>query len=247
VSTAEDDETGEVRETHRRPNLQPFLDDPDCWLVASIEDYDLESDTARPGPIFTERVIAPPAPPVITSAADALAVVLNERGHVDPDHIAELVHRDADDVIAELGGTIFRDPADGSWQTADAYLSGAVRSKLAAAEAAAALDPEYERNVAALREVQPADLRPSDITARLGAPWIPRCRYHRFRPRDDGRGDQDPPHAGTGVVDRGSPPARLDGRRHIRMGHRAAARRPASVRCAQFLGAADLRHHQGRR
>ncbi|MDE5443149.1 N-6 DNA methylase [Bradyrhizobium sp. CSA207] len=173
VSTTEDPETSEVRETHRRPNLQPFLDDPDCWLVASIEDYDLESDTARPGPIFTERVIAPPAPPIITSAADALAVVLNERGHVDPDHIAELVHRDAVDVIAELGSAIFRDPADGSWQTADAYLSGAVRSKLAAAEAAAALDPEYERNVAALREVQPADLRPSDITARLGAPWIP--------------------------------------------------------------------------
>ncbi|RUW97207.1 lactate dehydrogenase, partial [Mesorhizobium sp. M2A.F.Ca.ET.037.01.1.1] len=67
VLTTEDEETGEVRETHRRPNLQPFLDDPDCWLVASIEDYDLESDTAKPGPIFTERVIAPPAPPVIAS------------------------------------------------------------------------------------------------------------------------------------------------------------------------------------
>ncbi|MEY9279101.1 N-6 DNA methylase [Bradyrhizobium yuanmingense] len=173
VSTAEDDETGEVRETHRRPNLQPFLDDPDCWLVASIEDYDLESDTAKPGPIFTERVIAPPAPPVITGATDALAVVLNERGHVDPDHIAELLHRDADDVIAELGSAIFRDPDCGSWQTADAYLSGAVRDKLKVAEAAAALDPAYARNVTALREVQPADLRPSDITARLGAPWIP--------------------------------------------------------------------------
>ncbi|PPQ16137.1 lactate dehydrogenase [Bradyrhizobium sp. AC87j1] len=173
VSTAEDVETGEVRETHRRPNLQPFLDDPDCWLVASIEDYDLESDTAKPGPIFTERVLAPPAPPVITSAADALAVVLNERGHVDPDHIAELVHRDANGVIAELGSAIFRDPSGGSWQTADAYLSGAVRDKLKIAEAAAALDPAYARNVTALREVQPADLRPSDITARLGAPWIP--------------------------------------------------------------------------
>ncbi|MDO9306442.1 MAG: N-6 DNA methylase, partial [Mesorhizobium sp.] len=56
VSTSEEPETGEVRETHRRPNLQPFLDDPDCWLVASIEDYDVETDTARPGPIFTERV-----------------------------------------------------------------------------------------------------------------------------------------------------------------------------------------------
>jgi adenine-specific DNA methylase len=30
VSTTEDAETGEVRETHRRPNIQPFLDDPDC-------------------------------------------------------------------------------------------------------------------------------------------------------------------------------------------------------------------------
>ncbi len=173
VSMTEDEETGEVRETHRRPNLQPYLDDPDCWLVASIEDYDLETNTAKPGPIFTQRVISPPAAPVITSAADALAVVLNERGRVDIDHIAELLHRDRDDVVAELGSAIFRDPADGSWQTADAYLSGAVRDKLKAAEAAAALDPNYERNVTALQGVQPVDLSPSDITARLGAPWIP--------------------------------------------------------------------------
>ncbi|MEI9425393.1 N-6 DNA methylase [Mesorhizobium sp. Cs1299R1N1] len=173
VSTTKDEETGEVRETHRRPNLQPFTDDPDSWLVASVEDYDLESDTAKPGPIFTERVIAPPLPPIISSAADALAVVLNERGCVDIDHIAELMHSDTDGIIAELGSAIFRDPADGSWQTADAYLSGAVRDKLKAAEAAAALDPGYERNVTALTDVQPADLSPSDITARLGAPWIP--------------------------------------------------------------------------
>ena len=173
VSMTEDEETGEVRETHRRPNIQPFLDDPDCWLVASIEDYDLETNTAKPGPLFTERVIAPPSAPVITSAADALAVVLNERGHVDVDHVAELLHRSVEHVIAELGSAIFRDPADGSWKTADSYLSGPVREKLKTAEAAAALDAEYERNVAALAAVQPVDLKPSDITARLGAPWIP--------------------------------------------------------------------------
>ncbi|MBP2449808.1 DEAD/DEAH box helicase family protein [Rhizobium leguminosarum] len=172
VSISED-ESGEVRETHRRPNLQPFLDDPDCWLVASIEDYDLETDTAKPGPIFSQRVISPPAPPVVTCASDALAVVLNEAGHVDLDHVAELLHRDADAVIDDLGDAIFRDPADGSWQTSDAYLSGPVRTKLVTAQAAADLDPAFERNVRALQAVQPADLRPSDITARLGAPWIP--------------------------------------------------------------------------
>jgi N12 class adenine-specific DNA methylase/adenine-specific DNA methylase len=173
VSIIEDAETGEVKENHRRPNLQPFLDDPDVWLVASIEDYDLDTDTAKPGPIFSERVIAPPAPPIVTSAADALAVVLNERGRVDLEHIAELLHCDRNSVISELGDTVFQDPADGSWRTADAYLSGAVRTKLAVAEAAASLDPSLERNVRALEAVQPADLRPSDITARLGAPWIP--------------------------------------------------------------------------
>ncbi len=234
VSTTEDPETGEVRETHRRPNLQPFLDDPDCWLVASIEDYDLESDTARPGPIFTERVIAPPAPPIITSAADALAVVLNERGHVDPDHIAELLHRDADDVIAELGSAIFRDPADGSWQTADAYLSGPVRRSSRRQRPRRRSIPRSSAMSAALREVQPADLRPSDITARLGAPWIPACRYRRLRQGDDGCRDPHPPHAGTRLLDRRGPAARLDGRRHVGMGHRAAARRPTSLRCAQL-------------
>ncbi|MER9597948.1 lactate dehydrogenase [Mesorhizobium sp. M0244] len=180
VSTSEDTETGEVREVHRRPNLQPFLDDPDCWLVASIEDYDLETNTARPGAIFTERVIAPPAAPIITSAPDALAVVLNERGHVDIDHIAELLHADAEAVIAELGGAIYRDPETGSWQAADAYLSGQVRDKLKAAQAAAALAPVFKRNVHALVEVQPANLRPSDIIARLGAPWIPAADVAAF-------------------------------------------------------------------
>lgn len=173
VSITENDETGETRETHRRPNLQPFLDDPDCWLVASIETYDLDTDTAKPGPIFSERVIAPPSSPLITSAADALAVVLNERGHVDIDHIAELLHEDRETVIEELGSAIYRDPADGTWQTSDAYLSGPVRDKLATAQAAAELDPAYSRNVEALGSVQPADLSPSEITARLGAPWVP--------------------------------------------------------------------------
>jgi N12 class adenine-specific DNA methylase len=52
VSTVTDPETGEERETHRRPNLSHFADDPDCWLVASIESYDVETGLARKGPIL---------------------------------------------------------------------------------------------------------------------------------------------------------------------------------------------------
>ena len=180
VSVTTDPETGEERETHRRPNLAPFADDPDCWLVASIEDYDLESGLARMGPIFRERVIAPPSAPLIATAADALAVTLNETGRVDIDHLAELLDRDPETALAQLGEAVFRNPCTEAWETDDAYLSGSVRTKLALAEAAAERDPQYARNVAALRLVQPEDLRPSDITARLGAPWIPAADIEAF-------------------------------------------------------------------
>ncbi|WOJ91717.1 N-6 DNA methylase (plasmid) [Methylocapsa polymorpha] len=178
ISETTDPETGETRQTQRRPNLQPFLDDPDVWLVSSIEDYDVETGKGKQGPIFTERVLHPPVTPLIENAADALAVTLHELGYVDIGRIAELSGRSREETLAELGDRIYLDPqltidAIESWQTADAYLSGPVRTKLAAAIGAAALDPRYQRNVEALRQVQPEDLKPSDISARLGAPWIP--------------------------------------------------------------------------
>jgi N12 class adenine-specific DNA methylase/adenine-specific DNA methylase len=169
---------GEARETVRRPNLQPFLDDPDVWLVASIEDYDVETGVVRSGPIFTERVLHPPVSPEVTSAADALAVALHETGVVDIDRVAELLGITRESAIAELENRIFLDPQAGrsgfeAWRTADAYLSGPVRKKLEIAIDAAFEDPRFERNVEALKDALPEDLKPSEITARLGAPWIP--------------------------------------------------------------------------
>jgi SAM-dependent methyltransferase len=52
------------------------------------------------------------------------------------------------------------------------YLSGKVRDKLRAAEQAAAADPRFAVNAAELRKVQPDDLTPGEIDARLGAAWI---------------------------------------------------------------------------
>ncbi|MGI4746147.1 MAG: hypothetical protein ACRYFY_08905, partial [Janthinobacterium lividum] len=173
------------RDTQRRPNLQPFMDDPDVWLVSSIEEYDEEADVGRPGPVFNERVIHPPVEPLITCAQDALAVTLHETGIVDLARVSELLGRSQPDVLAELGEAVFLDPELTTeqhevWITADAALSGAVRTNLARAEAAAALDPRYARNVAALCQVQPEDLRPSDITARLGTPWMPSEYIEQF-------------------------------------------------------------------
>jgi N12 class adenine-specific DNA methylase/adenine-specific DNA methylase len=180
ITTLKDPETGEEREVHRRPNLAHFADDPDCWLVASIEDYDLETGITRKGPIFDQRVVSPPTIPLITSAADALAVTLNEVGHVDPERLAERLDCEPDAALKQLGTAVFRNPITEGWETADAYLSGPVRTKLAAAEAAVALDPQFARNVEALREAQPKDIPPSGITARLGAPWIPTSDIETF-------------------------------------------------------------------
>ena len=118
-------------------------------------------------------MIAPPAAPVITSPTDALAVTLADIGEIDIEAIAELLDMEPRHAIEALGDAIYLDPVSSKWETADAYLSGPVRSKLATARLAAESDPAYARNVEALERVQPADLKPSDITARLGAPWLP--------------------------------------------------------------------------
>ncbi|MCF3635677.1 lactate dehydrogenase [Komagataeibacter intermedius] len=178
VTVRIDPETGVENETQRRPNLTPFYDDPDVWLVSSIEEYDEASQKGRMGPIFSERVIHAPVEPEIHSAHDALAVCLHETGGVEMLRIAELMGQSEAEVAAALGDAVYLDPVrsvDGRdvWVTADEMLSGAVRTKLEEARDAARTDGRYARNVTALEAVQPADLRPSEITARLGAPWLP--------------------------------------------------------------------------
>jgi N12 class adenine-specific DNA methylase len=59
------------------------------------------------------------------------------------------------------------------WVTADEYLSGNIRQRLAEAEEWAAKDSHFERNVRALQEVLPRDVGPKEIFVQLGAPWIP--------------------------------------------------------------------------
>ena len=173
-----DPETGAEKEYQRRPNLQPFLDDPDVWLVASIEAYDEKSDTASPGAIFTERVVKPPVLQDIHSAQDALAVSLHERGRVDIPLIAGLLGVTEAEALADLADDVYLDPIRSTarfdnWVPADEALSGPVRTKLALARQKAESDPRFLVVAAALEAVQPVDLKPSEITARLGAPWIP--------------------------------------------------------------------------
>jgi N12 class adenine-specific DNA methylase len=118
-------------------------------------------------------------PPVtsVGSAEEGLLVSLDQRGAVDLSFVSALYGKPEEAVIAELGELIFHDPESENWQTADAYLSGNVRAKLAAAER---VGPTYSRNAEALRAVLPEDVLPGDIDANLGAPWIPEGDIQAF-------------------------------------------------------------------
>jgi N12 class adenine-specific DNA methylase len=176
-----DDVTKVEKAVQRHPNLAPVLDDPDCWLVASIERYDPDTNTAAMGPIFTQQVIGAVAEREIRSVDDALAAVLDERGHVDIDTIATLLKLDRESTIAELSDRVYAIPDQpGTWVTADEYLSGKVRAKLETAKVFAEDDPRFQRNVEALEACKPKDLNPSDVTARLGSPWIPTSDIEAF-------------------------------------------------------------------
>ncbi len=163
--------TAEGGQIRRMPNLVKFREDPDAMLVMSLEDYDEVTGEATKAAILQKDVVGQSAPiTAVATVEDGLLVALDRKGMVDLPFIAELYGRPEAEIVAELGDLIYRDPETGRWETADAYLSGHVRTKLAIAERAG---PDYARNAVALRAVQPEDVLPGDIDANLAAPWIP--------------------------------------------------------------------------
>ena len=143
----------------------------------------LRSTTRRPGrpprPRSCSADVVGRTPPVtsVRTAEEGLLASLNARGAVDLAYISSLYGKPEVDVVAELGDLIYRDPVSGAWHTADDYLSGNVRDKLAAAERAG---PAFATNAEALATVQPEDVPPGDIDANLGAPWIPAADVTAF-------------------------------------------------------------------
>src|SRR5579875_2007417 len=163
-----------------KENFRAFCGDPDHPLLLSLENYNAEAKTATKTAIFERRTLAKYKPAThVDSAAEALAISLNERGTIDWQRMAQLTGHSAKQMQAELDTQVYQTPS-GAWETADEYLSGDVRAKLWHAEAAAAINPLYERNVTALKAVQPPDLKPGDISARLGAGWIPKQDIKAF-------------------------------------------------------------------
>ena len=156
-----------------RENKRAFSDDSSYYLLCSLEILDEDGKLERKADMFTRRTIQPHRPVEHTeTAAEALAVSLNELGRVDMEYMSRLCGNSETEIAAELSGVIFRIPGEERYATADEYLSGNVREKLREAEAAAKADPSFNINVEALKAAQPRELTASEIDVRLGATWI---------------------------------------------------------------------------
>lgn len=170
VSERDNPDGSKTITTRWKNNALLRLDAEDS-LVRALEEI-REDGTIVPSKLLTARTLNRPSEPQINSVQDALLVALNQAGTLRMADVAKLAGTTEKDAIEQLGSAIYKDPATG-WTTADAYLSGNVVRKLKEARQAAKSDPALARNVAALEAVQPAPLSPTDISAQLGAHWVP--------------------------------------------------------------------------
>ncbi|MYW67154.1 hypothetical protein GTY65_24245 [Streptomyces sp. SID8379] len=158
-----------------------FRFDPDAGSVLALERWDAEKGEPVLSRVFTERAAARRQP--LESTDDpktALSAVVAAHGRVDLREIARLLNTTPDAALQALGNEVFTDPATGRLELAGAYLSGAVRNKLAAARKAAERDPAFQVNVAALEAVQPPERTIGEFTPEMGAHWTPPALVQGF-------------------------------------------------------------------
>ena len=160
---------GETREgtvIRRMPNLVKFREDPDAMLVMSLEDYDETTGRAAKPAILLKDVVgeARPSPRCRVPRRDFSFRSTTAASSTCP--TSPRSTRSPRRGSSRSSPTSSTTTPIKTWQTADAYLSGNVRAKLAEAQKAG---PAYARNAEALSAVQPEDVLPGDIDANLGA------------------------------------------------------------------------------
>ena len=168
-----------------RGNAQAFSDDSSYYLLCSLEILDEDGNLRRKADMFTRRTIRPAqAVDHVDTASEALALSIAEKARVDMEYMEQLTGKTSDELAAELQGVIYRLPESAGdepcYVTADEYLSGNIRSKLASARVAAEKDEAFQINVSALEKAMPRDLDASEIEVRLGATWIPPRYIQQF-------------------------------------------------------------------
>ena len=162
-----------------RGNNTAFSEDSSYFLLCSLEILDEDRKLKRKADFFTKRTIrSHKAVEKTDSATEALAVSIGEKAKVDMAYMEHLTGKSEEEIFSDLQNVIFLNPEyeEGKtaekYLTADEYLSGNVREKLAFARIKAQENEILQTNVSALEQVQPKDLTASEISVRLGATWL---------------------------------------------------------------------------
>jgi len=166
-----------------RANRLAFRSDADYPLLASLEILDNKGDFKRKADLFSKRTISPNVEITsVDSSIEAFTVSMNVRGYIDIPFMTDLTDFTATQIEEELLeiGVMYANPETLNYEPADEYLSGNVREKLRVAQITAAHDERYNRNVEALKIVQPEWVEAHDIHVRLGATWIPTSDIQEF-------------------------------------------------------------------
>ena len=129
-----------------------MLLDPSFPLLRALEKVDAEGKIQKTDVFSKATIAAQPPPETASNPQDGMMISMNQKGFVDWDYVEKLTGRSKLQMQQELAQErlIFKNP-EADWELADDYLSGNVRQKLRAAEAAAKLDPSYQQNVDALK------------------------------------------------------------------------------------------------
>ena len=162
-----------------RGNNTAFSEDSSYFLLCSLEILDEDRRLKRKADLFTKRTIrSHKAVEKTDSATEALAVSIGEKAKVDMAYMEHLTGKSEEEIFSDLQNVIFLNPdyeegkTTEKYLTADEYLSGNVREKLAFAKVKAQENEILQTNVSALEQVQPKDLTASEISVRLGATWL---------------------------------------------------------------------------
>ena len=187
LNTLYDEFTAQYGLINSRGNANAFSDDSAYYLLCSLEILDENGALDRKADMFTRRTIRPAqAVEHVDTAAEALTVSIAERAQVDMPYMAQLSGKTEEELAVDLRGVIFRlpEPLDTGghpqYVTADEYLSGNIREKLAIARSAAETSDLFTPNVAALEQAMPRPLEASEIDVRLGATWIDKSYIQPF-------------------------------------------------------------------
>ena len=150
-------------------NKMLFRNDNSYHLIKSLEKLDKDGNFIGKADIFSKITVNPNI--VVDhcdNAQDAIILSLSEKMCVNLEYMSILTGKSEEEIVSELGDKIFQNPQKQMrWESADEYLTGNIRSKLAAAEATG-----LTRNAEALRSVMPERIEAADIAVKLGSAWI---------------------------------------------------------------------------